>query len=220
MLHVSVTAEARPERLAKSARKNLRKAGRVLASVYGKGQPSTSVLLSASDISRVLSAETGENTLIDLSITEKPGRQLARIVAIEMEPITNRFRHIGLHIISASEPQKATVTVEFVGEPADVHNHVGALEVGSDTVEISALPEDLIGHLTLDVSDMAIDDVKHVSDLTLPARVQLITDPSTVLVSLRTARVPDGTTEASADSPVVTGVTNNSSSPEEAQKGV
>jgi large subunit ribosomal protein L25 len=220
MLHIAVTAEARPERLTKSARKNLRRQGRVLASVYGKGQDSTSVLLSASDISRIFSAETGENTLVDLSITNRPGRQLARVIAIEMEPITNRFRHVGLHIISANEPQKAHVPVEFVGEPEAVHNNVGILEVGTSSVEISALPEDLIGHLSIDVSGMQINDVKHVSDLVLPGRVQLITDPTTPLVSLRTARVVDSTTDASADSPVVTGVTNDSSSPEEAQTGV
>lgn len=214
MLHIAVTAQSRPERLAKSARKNLRKSGRVLASVYGKGQPSTSVLLSASDISRVLSAETGENTLIDLSISDAPGRRLARIVAIEMEPITNRFRHVGLHIISATESQKAEVTVEFLGEPGDVHNKVGVLDVGSATVEIVALPEDLIGHLAIDVSQMVIGDVLHVSDLELPARVELVTDPTTVLVSLRPARVDGAITDAGADSPVVSGVTT----PEEAVK--
>ncbi len=219
MLHIAVTAEARPERLAKSARKNLRKEGRVLASVYGKGQTSTSVLLSASDISRVLSATTGENTLIDLSITNRPGRQLARVIAIEMEPITNRFRHIGLHIISATEAQKAAVTVEFVGEPPAVHNKVGVLEIGTDTVEISALPEDLIGHFTIDVSQMEIGDVKHASDLVLPGRVELLTAPETPLVSLRIARTTTGTTDAGADSPVVTPITNNSSSPDSATKG-
>ncbi len=220
MLHIAVTAEARPERLTKSARKNLRKQGRVLASVYGKGQESSSVLLSASDISRVFSAETGENTLIDLSITNRPGRQLARVVAIEMEPITNRFRHIGLHIISATESQKAHVPVEFVGEPEAVHNNIGVLDVGTASVEIAALPEDLIGHLTIDVSAMQINDVLHVSDLVLPARVELITDPTTPLVTLRTARVLDGTADATADSPLVSGVTNDSSSPEEASTGV
>lgn len=216
MQHIAVTAEARPERLTKSERKNFRKQGRVLASVYGKGQASSSVLLSASDVLRVFSAETGENTLIDLSISGQAGRQLARVVAIEMEPITNRFRHIGLHVISATESQKAHVPVEFVGEPEAVHNNIGVLEIGTATIEVAAMPEDLIGHLTIDVSGMQINDVKHASDLELPARVQLITDPTTPLVSLRNARVTDGTTDASADSPVVTGVTNDSSSPEEA----
>ena len=202
MLHISVTAQARPERLSKSARKNLRKEGRVLASVYGKGLPSTSVLLSASDISRVLSAETGENTLIDLAITSKPGRQLARVIAIEMEPITNRFRHIGLHVISATELQKASITVEFIGEPGTVRNKVGVLDVGSDTVEIAALPEDLVGHLTLDVANMEIGDVKYARDLVLPERVELTSDPDLVLVALHHVRVI--ASEVVADVPTVT----------------
>ena len=189
MLHIPLTAEARPEKLAKSQCRNLRKAGRVLASVYGKGQPSTSVLLSATDIQRVLASETGANTLIDLSIGGVTGRRLARIVAIEMEPITKRFRHIGLHVISATDSQKATVSVEFLGEPDTVRNKVAVLVVGSDTVDIAAPPEDLIGHIAIDVSQMEIGDVKHVRDLELPTRVELLTDPDAVLVSLRTARV-------------------------------
>lgn len=189
MLHIPLTAEARPEKLPKSQCRNLRKAGRVLASVYGKNQASTSVLLSATDIHRVLASETGANTLIDLSIGGVAGRRLARIVAIEMEPITKRFRHIGLHVISATDSQKATVSVEFSGEPDTVRNKIAVLVVGTDAVDIAAPPEDLLGHVALDVSQMVVGDVKYVRDLQLPARVELLTDPDTVLVSLRPARV-------------------------------
>ncbi|MBC8142779.1 MAG: 50S ribosomal protein L25 [Armatimonadetes bacterium] len=223
MKHIAVTAQARPDDMTKSAVKTLRKEGRVLASVYGKGQKSASVILSASDIMRVLSAETGENTLIDLSITDKPGRVLARLIEMEMEPLTNRFRHVGLHVISATETQKASVTVEVIGEPADVHNNVGYLDTVNGAVEISALPESLVGSLTLDVSAMKVGDIKHASDLELPAGMELLSDPDLILVALRDNHL-DGNAasvaDATAESPVVTGITNDSSSPEEALQNV
>lgn len=222
MKHIAVTAQARPDDMTKSAVKNLRKEGRVLASVYGKGIASTSVILSASDIMRVLGAETGENTLIDLSVTEKPGRVLARLTAMEMEPLTNRFRHVGLHVISASEKQKAHVIVEVIGEPADVHNNLGYLDAVNGTVEISALPENLVGSLTLDVSAMKVGDIKHASDLEMPAGMELLSDPELVLIALRDQRT-DGNaavTDATEESPAVSGVTNDSSSPEEALQNV
>lgn len=219
MKHIAVTAQARPDDMTKSAVKTLRKEGRVLASVYGKGLPSASVILSASDIMRVLGAETGENTLIDLSITEKPGRVLARLTAMEMEPLTNRFRHVGLHVISATERQKAHVTVEVIGEPADVHNNVGYMDAVNSTVEISALPESLVGSLTLDVSAMKVGDIKHASDLELPAGMELISDPDTILVALRDNHL-DGNAAVSDDTAETPAVTGDSSSPGEALQNV
>ena len=222
MKHIAVTAQSRPDSMTKSAVKTLRKEGRVLASVYGKGQTSASVILSASDIMRVLSADTGENTLIDLSITDMPGRKLARLTAIEMEPLTQRFRHVGLHLISATELQKAHVTVEIIGESPDVHNNLGYLDAVNGTVEISALPEALVGSLTLDVSAMKVGDIKHAGDLELPANMTLISDPEMIIVALRDNHTDTnaGVADATAESPAVSGVTSDSSSPEEALQNV
>jgi len=222
MKHIAVTAQTRSERLTKGQRKDLRRTGSILASVYGKGRTSTSVLLSASDLSRIFSSETGVNTLVDLAIDDQQTRSLARVTAIEMEPITQRFRHIGLHIIAANETQKASVPIEMVGEPVDVHNHDGIVEQGTTTVEISAMPENLVGHLTLDISNMAMDDVLHVSDLELPQGVEILTSGDTPVASLH--RTPETIStedaEATGDDETVSGVTRDSSSPEEALTGV
>lgn len=222
MKHISVTAQARPDDMTKSAVKTLRKEGRVLASVYGKGELSTSVILSASDIMRILSAETGENTLIDLAISDKPGRRLARLTAIEMEPLTSRFRHVGLNLISATEMQKATVPVEFVGEPEDVRNNLAFLDTINSTVDISALPENFVGGIVLDISEMKVGDILTVAALQIPEKIEITTDPETVLIVAREPRVEvsEEVVQADAESPEVTGVTNDSSSPEEALQNV
>jgi large subunit ribosomal protein L25 len=222
MQHVAVTAQPRAERLTKGQRKDLRRNGTILASVYGKGRESVPVTLSAADLSRVFSSETGTNTLVDLKIGDTSQRSLARITAIEMEPITMRFRHVGLHIISANESQKATVPIEIVGEPEAVHNHEGIIESTLNTVEISAMPENLVGHVTLDVSNMEMDQVLHASDLELPQGVELLTASDATVAALhRTPEVlSDEAVEATGDDEAVSGVTRDSSSLEEDLIGV
>jgi hypothetical protein len=94
------------------------------------------------------------------------------------------------------------------------------LEVGISSIEVSALPEDLIGHLSIDVSGMQIIDVKHVSDLELPRVYNSSpirprrSSACATLVSLVALRTPPPTRRW------LPAVTNDSSSPEEAQTGV
>ena len=219
MLHIAVTAETRPERLTKSARKILRAKGGVLASVYGKGRPAVSVILSAADLSRVLSAETGENTLIDLSIQGRAERQLARLDSIEMEPITNRFRHVGLHTISALDSQKGMIQVNLVGEPASVHSHTAILETGAILLEVSAMPEDMVGRVDVNVAGMVGGDVIHAGDILLPPGVTLVSDPALAVASLHLAAgsVSAETRQqiAEGDTDALSGIKRNSSSFEE-----
>jgi len=217
MEHIAITAEPRPEHLTKGARKALRQSGHILASVYGKGIESVSVILSASDLARVLNTETGTNTLVDLTIGKTKRRQLARLSAIEMEPITHYFRHVGLHVIQSNQMQKANVPIQFVGEAEAMHNHTGLLEPGVATVEIQAMPESLVGHLTVDVSQMEIGDVLHASDLPLPPKVNLLSDPALPIASLRLMRdtMTAEERELNEDDETLVGVTRDSSSIEE-----
>ena len=224
MLHIAVTAEVRPERLTKSARKNLRAKGGVLASIYGKGRPSVSVILSASDLSRVLSAANGENTLIDLSIKGRAERQLARLDSIEMEPITNKFRHVGLHTISALDSQKAMIQVNLLGVPDSVHNHLAALETGATLLEVAAMPEDMVGHIDVNVAGMVSGDVIYAGDLLLPKGVTLVSDSQLAVASLHPSADSMSATEreqvSQGDTAVIGGITHDSSSVEESLQNV
>ncbi|MGQ9655666.1 MAG: 50S ribosomal protein L25/general stress protein Ctc, partial [Thermodesulfobacteriota bacterium] len=52
------------------------------------------------------------------------------------------------------------------------------------SLEISCLPEQIPEHIDVDCSALGVGDTLHVSDLRLPAEIEVITDPSTAVVTV------------------------------------
>jgi large subunit ribosomal protein L25 len=183
MQHVAVQAERREKKLSKGQRRLLRDSGHVLASVYGRDTDAVSVTVPIEAIRDVLSAETGMNTLIDLTLDGQ--RHLARIAKVETDIYSRRLLHVGFQKIKATEPRKATIPVEITGEPEAVHNHTARMETGVREIEVMALPERLAPAVMLDISELAVGDVLRAGDIELPAGHELVTDPEMPLVSVK-----------------------------------
>ncbi len=189
MQHFAIKAERRESPLTKGQRKQLRQTGHILASVYGRDMDPISVVLKGRDVRDALSMETSVNTLIDLTVDGK--KHLVRMENIEVDPVERRMIHVGLHKIKMSEAQKATISIEFIGEPEVVRNHDALVERGKAEIEIRALPENLPSSISVDISDMQLGDVLRVADLTLPDGVELLTDSEMPLVSLTVIRAQE-----------------------------
>jgi large subunit ribosomal protein L25 len=204
MEHIAIEARPRPGNVTKGERNRLRRLGHIPAAVFGKGMDPVMVTIEAREIARVLHAATGVNTLIDLTV--EGGRHLVRVSEVEIDPVHRTLLHVGLHKIAANEAQKATVPIEIVGEPEDVRMGTALLETGLSQLDVRCLPGDVPSSLVLDVSDMQTGDTRHASDLTLPARVELLSPPDTSIVSVRTkAAMVEEVAEAAEEQPAEEG---------------
>jgi large subunit ribosomal protein L25 len=66
-------------------------------------------------------------------------------------------------------------------------------------VQVEALPLDLPSHIDVDITPLAnLEDTLHVSDITVPEGVTLLTDPEVVIVKVATPRVSLELEEAEA----------------------
>jgi large subunit ribosomal protein L25 len=218
MEHIAIEARIRQANTSKGERNRLRRAGHIPAAVFGKGIDGVLVTIEAKDVAKVLASDAGANTLIDLSLDG--ARHLVKLAEVEINPLTRNFQHVGLHKISATEPQKATVPVELIGEPEAARLNEGILDQANFTIDVKALPERLATHITLDISEMQIGDVKHASDIALPAGNELLSPEDTVIVSLKVARELVTDTEIENELEEGTGPSPDSSSPEEALQNV
>jgi len=197
MEHMTLEAKPRPENESKGAVKRRRREGQIPANLFGRGMETRLVVLEARDLVRVLQSDAGVNTLIDLNIEGQ--RHLVKLTNVEMEPVTRTFRHIGLHKLATGETTKATIPIELIGEPDTVSTGVAVLEPNLNAVEVRCLPEKLIASLPLDVSDMQIGDVKHVSDLSFPEGVEVLTQTDLPIVSLHVSRQSVAEAQEAAD---------------------
>lgn len=154
--------------------KALRRSGKVPAVVYGHNIKPVSIQVDSREVTNTL-RKIGRNTLITLSVDG--GQKMVLTREIQRDPIRRTIQHIDFYEVNMTEKITASIRVLTVGEPADVKSGAGVLLQERDTLEIEALPSDLIDSVTIDISNMKIDDVVRVKDLVVPAGVRFLEEP-------------------------------------------
>ena len=117
---------------------------------------------------------------------------------VEIDSVTRQIIHIDFQRVLMTEKVKVTVGIELTGTPLGVKNEGGVLDFITRDVEIESLPGDLPAKLVLDVSDLHIGQHLEAADLDLPENVELMDDPSRVIVSVAHSRVAEVVDEAEA----------------------
>ena len=161
--------------------KALRRSGKVPAVVYGHNIKAISIQVDAREVSNTL-RKIGRNTLITLVVDG--GQKMVLTREIQRDPIRRNIKHIDFYEVNMSEKITASIRVLTVGEPADVKSGAGVLLQERDTLQIEALPSDLIDSVTIDISNMKIDDVVLVGDIVIPAGVKFLEEPEDEVVRI------------------------------------
>lgn len=197
MARPRIQAEVRPE-LTKSAKKTLRAAGIVPAAVYGsKVEGSILVQLKLADLTRAVK-EGGENVIIDLEIQGNGSKSIPVMVhQVQRDPRSRRILHVDLRAISLDEKVTTTVPVHLEGEPVGVKQG-GILDQLHSEITITALPQDIPPHITLDVSGMQVGDIIRLGDIKVE-KAEVVGQADDAVVMVRQPHV--GHVEAAAPAP-------------------
>ncbi len=186
MPEVTLHAEAGRTTGSRASRR-LRTAGKIPGVVYGHGAEPLPVAIGAREFQVALSGEAGLNTLLSLQVDGKDYLTLAR--AIQRHPSRNVVTHVDFQIVRRDEVISAEVSINLVGEAIEVAHGDGVVEQQLFTLVLRAKPADIPPSLELDISELTIGSSLHVSDLVLPAGVELETDPETSVVTGQPPRV-------------------------------
>lgn len=183
----TLTASPRNEFGTRISRR-LRRDGKVPGVVYSDGNEAISFQVESRD-ARVILNEG--HALFDLQIE---GSDAVPVVVKEQQhhPVRGDLQHLDLQQVDLNQAIQAEVAVELTGE--DISPGVkqgGVLEHVTREVTVEALPTDIPDSITLDVSEMEINDTLTLENLVAPDGVELIADePAEVtLVTLSPPRV-------------------------------
>lgn len=154
--------------------KALRRSGKVPAVVYGHNIKPVSIQVDTREVTNTL-RKIGRNTLITLNVAG--GQKMVLTREIQRDPIRRTIQHIDFYEVNMTEKITASIRVLTVGDPADIKSGAGVLLQERDTLEIEALPTDLIDSVTVDISNLKIDDAVHVKDIAIPAGVKFLEEP-------------------------------------------
>jgi large subunit ribosomal protein L25 len=171
----AVVATPREGKFNKNAARRVRVAGKIPAVVYGAGKETVAVAVDPKVITRILHSDSGHNTIFDLSV-EGSDAVKAMIVDWQHEPIKGKLLHIDLKRIAMDKAMRVSVPIQLIGIPVGVRSQGGILEHVLREVEIECLPADIPSHLDVDVSNMELHGLIHVSDLPHSGSIKFLGD--------------------------------------------
>jgi large subunit ribosomal protein L25 len=170
----------------------------VPAVIYGLGKDAVNVQLNRGEFDRAYS-EAGESTVIELNLNGSAEQVL--IHDVQFDPLTDFTSHIDFMRIDMNKEVEAAVELVPVGESMAVKSLGGTLVQALEELEVRALPNNLVREIEFDISKLAtFDDVLHVSDLSIPAGIEVLADAETVVAIVQPPR--DEAEMAELDAPV------------------
>lgn len=177
----SIAAEPR-ELLAKRT-KQLRRQGYVSGVVYGHKVDPQNVQIARKDFEHTY-LRAGSTNLIDLSVGNGTPRKVF-IHEVVRDPINYQLTHVDFLAVNLREAMTMNVPVVLVGESPIVNANEGLLLQQLDHVSVNALPTDIPSVLEVDISGLEeIDQAVHVSDITIPDKVTLLTHAEEVVAKI------------------------------------
>ncbi len=156
--------------------KSLRRQGLVPAVMYGHETEPVAIQIEERELNRVL-AQAGGHRLITLKIGRSRNPQMALARDVQWDVITRRLLHVDFYAVVMTEKITTEVPLVFVGEAPAADQPGAILLQNLDEVEIECLPGDLVGAITVDLSELKeMDQAIHVKDLRVPPTVTILTD--------------------------------------------
>jgi large subunit ribosomal protein L25 len=195
-----VTAKTRGE-LGSRANKRLRDAGFIPGVVYGHKEAIIPITLGRKEL--VGHLNLGAH-VFDLLLDGKSEKVLVKDV--QYDHLGTEVIHIDLTRVSLDEKVKVTVPVELKGEPKGAADG-GVLQQVIKQLEIECLVLEIPDALRHNISEMALNDVLHIKDITVPHGVRILRDGELIVATVKEVQelVVEAPAEGAAAEPEVIG---------------
>ncbi len=176
--NVTLQANEREGR-GKNAARRLRASGMTPAILYGDRE-STSLAVETRTLDYTLT-HFGDNALYDIDLGT--GSSTARVVDAHRDPVTGMLVHVDFAPVNMREKIEVTVPLTVLGEAAGAEEG-GVLQQVAYEVQVETLPGDIPQEITLDVTNLGMNENLSLGDLTLPEGVTLLSDPEEVAATV------------------------------------
>jgi len=179
---IVVRATSRDGRGKNDARR-ARRSGQVPVTIYGGTGETVAALAPANQLAAILRSDTGRNTIFTVDV-EGIGASEVMFADRQIDPVRMRLIHADFKRLVKGEKIETTVPLRLVGEPIGVREQAGILEQIIRNLDIRCEPHDIPEHIDVDVTNLAVHDVLHVSDIPVSAGVEILAAPDTVIATV------------------------------------
>lgn len=194
-MQVDVKVEAR-EAVGKGVARTLRRQGKIPGILYGQGE-CVALTVDPAEIRKVLHSDSGSNSLLNLSIAGggKEMKRTAMLKDYQVDPITGALLHADLFEVAMNKPVRVRVPVAVTGGTPVGVAEGGLLQHNTRELHIECLPGQIPAHITVDPSNLKVNQGIHVKEVPLPPGIVIMDDPNMMVVSIA-APITDAKLEA------------------------
>jgi large subunit ribosomal protein L25 len=179
---ITVRASVREGRGKNDARRT-RREGKVPVTVYGGEGGTVAAAVPLKELAAILRSDTGRNTIFILDV-EGVGPSEVMFHDRQIDPIRGRLIHADFRRLVSGEKIEVTVPLHLVGEPVGVREQQGVLEQIVREIEIRCDPRDIPESIDVDVSNLGVHDVLHISDIPANEKIEVLATPETVIATV------------------------------------
>jgi large subunit ribosomal protein L25 len=181
-----IQAKVREGRGKNDARR-ARRDGMVPITVYGGGDETVSAVAQLSDLAAILRSESGRNTIFEIEV-EGVGTSEVMFHDRQIDPIRGRLIHADLARLVKGQKIEVTVPLHLEGEPIGVKEKQGVVEQILRELEIRCEPRSIPDVVKVDVSQLDVHDVLHVSDIKVAEGIEILNDAEDVVATVGIVR--------------------------------
>jgi large subunit ribosomal protein L25 len=178
----------------KGANRKLRATGMLPAVVYG-GKSNVSFTVNPKELKKLIE-KAGINSLIELAI--EGDSEAKRVVVIkdhQQHPIRPGWEHADFLEVDMKQAIKVDVPIVLEGHsPGEKLG--GMVELNLHTLSVKCLPGEIPESIKVDMTKVELDQVVHISDLSVGDNIEILDHLSEAVVSVHEVKVKE---EASAE---------------------
>lgn len=177
MSTIKLEAELRSDMGKGSSRRLRRIENKVPGIVYGGDKAPKTIHLMHNKVIKALETESIYSSVFDLNVDGKVEHVILK--DLQRHPFKPIILHMDFQRVSAKDILVKMIPLHFTNEDISKGVKAGGLVSHTMTqVEVKCQAKDLPEFIAIDLSDMDMNDVLHLSDIKLPKGVKFAVDPS------------------------------------------
>ena len=201
-MSIELNAELRTD-TGKGASRRLRHANKIPAILYGAGKDPENLALAQKDVQYELQHEAFFTQVLELNIGGKKQDVLLR--DLQHHPYKQDILHMDFQRVEAKKEMHVNVPLHFINEDIapGVKTEGGAISHVMSEVEVVCLPKDIPEFIDVDLGELHLGEIVHLSDLKMPAGVEVFAlkqgeEHDSAVASIHTRKVVEEPEEAEA----------------------
>ena len=173
----------------KNAARRVRRSGIVPAVLYGEGKDPVSLSIDYATFQQIVHGEQGEHAIVEVKVENNPEFDCpAMIKAVQHHPVKDTYVHADLMRIDLKKKIRTQIAIKLEGHSVGVIAG-GVIDHQCRELEVECLALEVPDHLIAVITELEIGHSLHVSDLSIPDGIEVITPVDRSVVAVHAPRV-------------------------------